>query len=54
MLMLKNFLFHRLLDRLGYWITLLDTDIDKTKGKRRVGGRVQEGGPHCKIITWLI
>ena len=26
----------------------------KLKGKERPFGRVQEGGPHCNIMTWLI
>ena len=29
MLILKNYIVRRLLDRLSYWTTLLDTDIDK-------------------------
>ena len=29
--------------------------LSKLKGKRKdFFGRVKEGGPHCKIITWLI
>ena len=29
MLILKNTLSHKLLDRLSYWTTLLDSDFDK-------------------------
>ena len=29
MLILKNTLFHKLLDSLSYWTTLMDTDFDK-------------------------
>ena len=47
--------FSKLISKLSFQLSFqIYSLLVQTEGQRKKGGRVQEWGPHCNIITWLI
>ena len=47
--------FSKLISKLYFQLSFqIYSLLVQTEGQRKKGGRVQEWGPHCNIITWLI